>query len=241
MKILAIESSSNVASVAIMDEEKVIAEYTTDFKLTHSQTLLPMTEEIIRRTGTDKKSIDCIAISKGPGSFTGLRIGSATAKGLALALDIPIAAVPTVEAMAMNFSFTEYIVVPIMDARRDQVYTGIYDMKGLYPVEIMKQSAMSVNELIEKINSYGKDIILLGDGTDRFADIIKEGVLANVILAPSHKNRQKASLVGALGIKMFKEGDVESSDEHKPEYLRLSQAERELKEKQSNDNIQTND
>ena len=126
MTILAIESSSLVASVAITEDDVMIAEYTIDYKKTHSQTLLPMIDEMCRMTDFQLEKIDAIAVSAGPGSFTGLRIGSATAKGLGLALKKPLIHVPTVEAMAYNFYDTEKYIVPIMDARRNQVYTGIY-------------------------------------------------------------------------------------------------------------------
>ena len=126
MKILAIDSSGLVASVAVTEDDSLIAEYTTNYKKTHSQTLLPMLDEVKKMIELDLSCIDAIAVSAGPGSFTGLRIGSATAKGLGLALDKPIISVPTVDALAMNVYGTDHIVCPLMDARRSQVYTGIY-------------------------------------------------------------------------------------------------------------------
>ena len=126
MKILAIDSSGLVASVAVTEDDSLIAEYTTNYKKTHSQTLLPMLDEVKKMIELDLSCVDAIAVSAGPGSFTGLRIGSATAKGLGLALDKPIISVPTVDALAMNVYGTDHIVCPLMDARRSQVYTGIY-------------------------------------------------------------------------------------------------------------------
>ena len=127
MKILALDSSGLVASAAIVEDDVLIAEYTTDYKKTHSQTLLPMLDEIRQMIDLDLHTIDAIAISAGPGSFTGLRIGAATAKGLGLALNLPLVEVPTLEGLAFNLWGTDKLVCPIMDARRNQVYTGIYE------------------------------------------------------------------------------------------------------------------
>ena len=126
MRVLAIDSSGLTATVAIVEDDQTIAEYTTNYKKTHSQTLLPMIDEMVKMVDADLASIDAIAVSGGPGSFTGLRIGSATAKGLGLALDKPLIHVPTVEAMAYSMYGCEDIICPIMDARRKQVYTGLY-------------------------------------------------------------------------------------------------------------------
>ena len=156
MTILAIESSSLVASVAITEDDVMIAEYTIDYKKTHSQTLLPMIDEMCRMTDFQLEKIDAIAVSAGPGSFTGLRIGSATAKGLGLALKKPLIHVPTVEAMAYNFYDTEKYIVPIMDARRNQVYTGIYTSHEGNVEEVVGQCILLMDELIEKINPTGR-------------------------------------------------------------------------------------
>ena len=149
--ILAIDSSSLVASVALVDENTVIAEYTMNLKKTHSQTLLPMINEIFKMTGIDKKSLSAIAVTQGPGSFTGLRIGAATAKGLALALDLPIVGVSTIEMMAYNFNHCNKLICPIMDARRNQVYTGIYECEKDELKRVVEDVALSIEELIEKI------------------------------------------------------------------------------------------
>ena len=148
MKILGIESAALVASVAIIDENVTIAEYTTNFKKTHSETLLPMLDEIVKMTGVDIKELSAIAISGGPGSFTGLRIGAASAKGLGLALDLPLIHVPTLDAMALNIYSSDALIVPIMDARRNQVYTGIY--KNDHQLEVVRESmAVSIDELLD--------------------------------------------------------------------------------------------
>ena len=126
MKILGLDSSGIVASVAVVEDDTMIAEYSVNYKKTHSQTLLPMLDEVVKMTELDLNTIDAIAVAGGPGSFTGLRIGSATAKGLGLALEKPLISVPTVEALAFNLYDVQGLICPIMDARRNQVYTGIY-------------------------------------------------------------------------------------------------------------------
>ena len=130
MKILALDGFGLVASVAVAEDDNLIAEYTVNYKKTHSQTLLPMLDEIAKMTELDLNTIDAIAVAAGPGSFTGLRIGSATAKGLGLALKKPLIPIPTVEGLAYNLYGTKALICPLMDARRNQVYTGIYEFSG---------------------------------------------------------------------------------------------------------------
>lgn len=226
MKILGIESSSLVASAAIVTDDILTAEYTVNFKKTHSQTLLPMIDEIVRMTETELETIDAIAVSGGPGSFTGLRIGSATAKGLGLALKKPLIHIPTVDAMAWNLWGARGLVCPIMDAKRNQVYTGIYRMEnGLEAVK--EQCAMDMGALAEELNRLGESVIFLGDGVPVYKEIIEECVKVSVVFAPAHLNRQRAAAVAALGAIYFAEGKTETAAEHGPDYLRKSQAERE--------------
>ena len=131
MKILALDSSGLVASVAVAQNDNLIGEYTVNYKKTHSQTLLPMLDAVAKMIELDLKTVDAIAVAKGPGSFTGLRIGSATAKGLGLALDVPLIEMPTVDGLAYNLWGAKDLVCPLMDARRNQTYTGIYAFEGL--------------------------------------------------------------------------------------------------------------
>ncbi len=231
MRILALDSSGLVATVAILEDEQMIAEYTVNYKKTHSQTLLPMLDEIVKMTEFDLDSIDAIAVAGGPGSFTGLRIGAATAKGLGLALNKPLIHIPTVEGMAYCLWGQEGLICPIMDARRNQVYTGVYRfVDGEFQV-VEDQMALSVPELIVKLNEYGEKVTFLGDGVPVYKEQFLEGLTCPYTFAPAHMNRQRAGAVGALAIKYFQEGKVESARDHKPDYLRLSQAERERAEK----------
>ena len=233
MKILVLESSGLVASVAWMEDNKLVSEFTTNYKKTHSQTLLPMVDEMVKMVGVDLKELDAIAISKGPGSFTGLRIGSATAKGLSQALSIPVVSVSSLEGLAANLYGVEGLICPMMDARRAQVYTGLYAYEGEKLVPKMADSAIAVAELVEKINEIGEPVIFLGDGVPVYEAILKENLTVPYRFAPAHLNRQRAGAVGSIAAQNYIEGKVEASKDHKPEYLRKSQAERELLEKQN--------
>ncbi len=230
MRILALDSSGLVATVAILEDEQTIAEYTVNYKKTHSQTLLPMLDEIVKMTEFDLSTIDAIAVAGGPGSFTGLRIGSATAKGLGLALQKPLIHVSTVDGMAYSLFGNTGLICPIMDARRNQVYTGIYRFEHEFEV-VEEQMAISVQELIDKLNAYGEKVTFLGDGVPVYQSLFEEGLKVEYCFAPAHANRQRAAAVGVLGMKYYAEGKVESAREHQPDYLRLSQAERERAEK----------
>lgn len=262
MKILAIDSSGKTASVAVWEDDLILAEFYIHAKKTHSQTLLPMIEAVREKTELDMSEIDAIAVTAGPGSFTGLRIGSATAKGFGFALNKPIIAVPTLEALAYNLYGTERIICPLMDARRNQTYTGLYefvkqtgtgdvnsayegdrssssgeDCHGYYDMCVIKeQCAVPVEEILTACNEQackqaGRSVIFLGDGVPVFREQIKDQVTVPYSFAPAHMNRQRAAAVAALAAKYYKDGKVQTAAEHTPEYLRLSQAERERKEK----------
>ena len=222
MKLLVLDSSGLVASVALIEDDQLIAEYTTGNKLTHSQTLLPMLDEVIKRTSFEIEDIDAVAVAKGPGSFTGLRIGAATAKGLGLALDKPIIPVPTVDGLAYQLFGTSMIICPMMDARRKQVYTGFYRFEG---------SEMKVLKELTQLKEYNEPVVFLGDGVPVYKEEILEKMGDLAIFAPAHANRQRAAAVGTLAQVYFAQGIYESADEFVPEYLRKSQAEREREER----------
>ncbi len=230
MKILGIDSSGMVASVAIMSDGILLAEYSVNYKKTHSQTLLPMLDEIVRMTELDLENIDAIAVAAGPGSFTGLRIGSATVKGLGLALDKPIISVPTCHGLAYGLWGTDKLVCPIMDARRNQVYTGIYEFSNSELSVVLDQTAMGIEELVGLLNDMERSVIFTGDGIPVFSEYIRENIKCDFSFAPAHRNRQSAANIAAFGAVMYEKGQYESADEHKPIYLRKSQAEREREE-----------
>ncbi len=242
MKVLAIDSSGMTATVAVVEDSQTIAEYTVNFKKTHSQTLLPMIDTMGNMIELDLESIDAIAVAGGPGSFTGLRIGSATAKGLGLALNKPLIHVPTVDGLAYNLYGCEDIICPIMDARRKQVYTGMYtfarkEVEGSKETELVldvleSQNASPIEELIERLNVHGRPVVFLGDGVPVYENVIREKMRVPFSFAPASANRQRAAVVGALGIQYYKEGRFETAMEHQPDYLRVSQAERERAERE---------
>lgn len=227
MKLLALDSSGLVASVAVLEDDRLLAEYTINYKKTHSQTLLPMLDEIGKMIELDLNSLDAIAVAAGPGSFTGLRIGAATAKGLGLALDKPLIGVPTADALAYNLYDARQLICPMMDARRSQVYTGIYRFEDGKMNIITGQKAVKVEELMGELNALGQEVIFLGDGVPVYADLIREKIKVPYSFAPAHVNKQRAGSVGALGMVLYQSGQVQSAAEHQPEYLRVSQAERE--------------
>ena len=232
MKILALDSSGLVASVAVTEDDNLLGEYTSNYKKTHSQTLLPMLDEVAKMIELDLKTVDVIAVSAGPGSFTGLRIGSATAKGLALALDKKIVSVPTVDALAYNIWNCTDVICPLMDARRQQTYTGLYTFEDGRMQTLLPQCVVQIEEIINKVNDMGKPVVFLGDGVPVFADFIAQHCKVPYQYAPAHCNKQRAASVAALGAILYGEGKAEPAAEHKPDYLRLSQAERERQEKE---------
>lgn len=239
MRVLAIDSSGLTATVAVVEETQTVAEYTINYKKTHSQTLLPMIDEVVKMTELDLGTINAIAVAGGPGSFTGLRIGSATAKGLGLALNKPLIHVPTVDGLAYNVFGCEDIICPIMDAGRNQVYTGIYtfskkagEKEGRNLVEpvfqvIKMQMAVSIEELAERLNRYRRPVVFLGDGVPVYENVLAEKLTVPYSFAPAYMNRQRAAVVGTLAIQYYKSGKFETAEEHRPDYLRVSQAERE--------------
>lgn len=232
MRILALDSSGLVASVAIVEEDNLLAEYTMNYKKTHSQTLLPMLDELAQMIDLDMDTVDAIAVASGPGSFTGLRIGSATAKGLGLALKKPIISVPTVDGIAYNLCGHGRLVCPLMDARRNQTYTGIYSFEGNKMSTIVEQCAVAIEDIIEKINALQVPVTFLGDGVPVFAEQIEALCQVEYDYAPAHMNKQRAGAVGALAMQLYKEGHHTSAADHAPDYLRLSQAERERMERE---------
>lgn len=231
MKILAIESSGQAASVAVVEDEILRAEFTMNQKKTHSQTLLPMLEQMSKFIELDFNTIDAIAVSGGPGSFTGLRIGAATAKGLGLAWNKPLIFIPTVDGLAFNMWGSQNLVCPLMDARRNQTYTGLYQFSSNQMEILQKQCAVGIEEIIQQINERKQPVTFLGDGVKVFQNYIKEHITVSYSYAPAHMNEQRAASLAALGLLYFKEGKITLAADFQPDYLRLSQAERERKQK----------
>lgn len=229
MKILGIESAAMTASAAVLEDDRLVAEYTIDYKKTHSQTLLPMIAEIRDMIQLDLETLDAIAVSGGPGSFTGLRIGSTTAKGLGLALNKKLIHVPTLDAMAYQIFGTAGVICAMMDARKENVFAGIY--RNEQKLEIIKPSChVSVQELAEELNQLGEPVIFTGDGADAYWKQLEKYCSVPLRRAPAFACRARAGAVAALGAEYYKEGRVQAATEHVPDYLRVSQAERQLAE-----------
>ena len=227
MKILALDSSGLVASVAVVEDNQLLAEYTVNYKKTHSQTLLPMLDEIAKMIELDLETIDAIAVAAGPGSFTGLRIGSATAKGLGLALKKPLIPVPTVDALAYNLYDSTGVICPMMDARRNQVYAGVYRVGDMLLECVTGQKAVSIEDYIAELNDLGDPVTVLGDGVPVHREALQQGLNVAWQEAPAHMNRQSAASVAVLGARYYDEGKIVSAEAFRPDYLRKSQAERE--------------
>lgn len=227
MKILALETSGIVAGAAILDGDMIISEFILNNKLTHSQTLMPIIDEIVKKSGTDLKSIDYIACSAGPGSFTGLRIGAATAKGFGISLGKEVIGVPTLDALAYGIFNNDKIICPIIDARRSEVYTGFYTWDNGKFVNLTENTVMHIDDVLKKADSFDKEVIFLGDGVK----VHKDKILGNKKFseAPASCNMPKASLIGVLAKEMILEEKIEKFE---IKYLRKPQAERERLEKE---------
>ena len=232
MKLMAIESSGMTASAAILEDEKIVAEYSVNNKQTHSQTLVPMLEEIREMAGLQLEELDYIAVSGGPGSFTGLRIGSATAKGIAMVLDIPIVSVPTLEGLAMLAYPADGVVAALMDARNAQVFAGLYRFEDGRLQVVKDQAPMKVEELAQAVNELGETVTLTGDGAAVYRQQLEEMLQVPFRFMPPHLCAQRAGAVAVRALDYIREGKVESAAEHAPVYLRVSQAERVRAEKE---------
>ena len=235
MKILAIEASGPVAGCALLEDETLTAEYSVQYKKKHSQSLVPMLNEMKEMLDLDLSSIDFIAVTAGPGSFTGLRIGAATVKGLGLALDKPVLPVPTVDSLACGLYGTDRVICPLMDARRQQVYTGIYENKdGLRVLE--PQCVTALTEITGKLNELGREVIFLGDGVPVNEEALRDEMKVPYLIAPAHLNRQRAASTAVRAVQIYAEKGEEalvSADDFRPEYLRVPQAERERGDKRN--------
>ncbi len=239
MKILAVECSAGPASTAIMEDGNIIANAFCNVKVTHSQTLLPMVECVLKASGIALDEIDGFAVGAGPGSFTGIRIGISAIKGMAQARKLPCAAVSTLRAMAENYRESDCIVCSVMDARANQVYNAFFDITGGKIRRICKDRAISIAELSEEIKKISqnvkKSVIIVGDGTDIFFESVKD--IGCVVKSEAVKRYQNACGIATASIDIFKTGNAVTAEELLPTYLRLPQAERELKKNRSGENV----
>lgn len=235
MNILAIDASGIAGSIAYMKDNKLIGEYYICDKLTHSETIMPMMEHMRQLLGLELNAIDVIAVTSGPGSFTGLRIGVTTAKALALALDKPIIGVPTLDAIAHNITHTESIICPIMDARRNQVYTALYKWENKELLRLTDYMAIDIDDYLHQLSDNYEKIIFLGDGVWQYKDRIEEQLEKKAEFAASYLNLQRAGTLTEIASKEYDKGNAVSASEFVPMYLRKSQAEREREAREKND------
>lgn len=227
MKILAVDTSSKVASCALAEDDKLLAECVVNNGLTHSQTILPMIDEVLKKSGTDIENIDVFAVTNGPGSFTGLRIGVTTIKALAHATGKKVVGVNTLEALCYNLPYCPHIISPIMDARREQVYNAFYRFEDGVLKEITAPRAARLVDCLEELKKMGEKVVFLGDGINVFRDKIEKELGNSALFAPQTVNGQRASSVAEAS----KSKTAIGYGELKPEYFRKSQAERELEER----------
>ncbi len=228
MNILAIESSAVTASVAVLKDDLLAAEYTINYKKTHSQTLLPMIDEVFDMTEMEPEQIDIVAVSVGPGSFTGLRIGAATGKGIALSLDKDMVEVSTLEALAYNLYGTDKLICPIMDAKRSHVYAGVYKFEKDKALCTVRNSMLvSYEELAKLLNELGQEVVFVGDGIAVAAETLSAALSVNYEFAPAHMNTQRAGSVAMVARDKVEKKETVSAAALRPDYLRPSQAERE--------------
>lgn len=234
MLILAIDSSATAASVAFLEDDKLIGEFFVNTDFTHSRTLVPMIDDLCKVTGKTISDIDLVAVTNGPGSFTGVRIGVSVAKGLGFERNIETLAVSTLEAMAYNLISTDCIVCASMDARRDQVYNAMFRINRGRVERLCDDRAISLDDLgREMLKSFSNErIITVGDGAEITFDKLSRDC-KNLEIANINQRFQRAASVALCAVTGIKNGVVPiRSSELLPSYLRLSQAERELKNKQ---------
>ena len=232
MKILAIDTTACPVSAALVDDGRLLGEFYLSIKTTHSQTLMPVVSSLLDNTKTSVKDIDVFAVNAGPGSFTGVRIGVASVKGLAMPLDKPCAAVSTLESMAYCMPLTSGIVCAVMDARCSQVYNALFRIDNGNVGRITEDRALSLTELEEELSGYYETVYLIGDGAQLCFDSFGRDA-DNIVLTPENIRFQHAYGTAAAAAKMASENRLCSCDELMPVYLRLPQAERELKARQA--------
>jgi tRNA threonylcarbamoyladenosine biosynthesis protein TsaB len=234
MKILAIDTTAAAASAALCEDDFLAGEYFVNLKQTHSQTIMPMIGSLLKTCGVSPRDIDLFAVSGGPGSFTGVRIGVAAIKGLALPFDTPCVNVSSLEALAYNYAGADCVVCSAMDARRNQFYNALFeahcgDLKRLTPDRAIAFTDLEKD--IRELISLGKRILIVGDGAKLCYNNLKGEDEDNICLAPQNLRYARASSVAAVAFRQYNAGETVTAEKLLPSYLRLPQAERELKKR----------
>ncbi|WP_163195705.1 tRNA (adenosine(37)-N6)-threonylcarbamoyltransferase complex dimerization subunit type 1 TsaB [Clostridium thermarum] len=225
MRVLSIDTATEAASCAVIEDNKLLGEITFNFEKQHSVILMPMIDNLLGSIHLDISDIDGFVSSKGPGSFTGLRIGMSTIKGLSFGTQKPFISVSTLDALAYNLAYSSGIICPILDALRNNIYTAFYTFEGEDLKRISDYMVISIDKLINKLKDE-KAVHFIGDGTGKFKDILKSNISGSYF-APCHLNFARASSLGQLGLGLLKQGIAEDLNQSTPIYLRKSQAERE--------------
>ena len=226
MKLLGFESSAKAVSTSLLSDGALLAEYTQNSGQTHSRTLMEMAKDMLVNCGLTPQDIDTVAVAAGPGSFTGVRIGVSAAKGFAWGADLPCYGVSTLEAMARSLGVYQGYVLGVMDARRAQVYAGLFHADCGKYTRVMEDSAISLEDLREVLQKCSEPIFLVGDGSILCYNTLLESVPA-LVLPPEHRMHQRADGVALAALEMIDRGDPGDGITLTPNYLRLSQAERE--------------
>lgn len=233
MLILAFETTAKAGSVALLEDGKLLAESYQNTGLTHSQTLMVMAEDMLKAAGKTVAEVSAVAVAEGPGSFTGVRIGVAAAKGLAWGGELPCYGVSTLEAMALTLGAYQGYVCPVMDARRSQVYNALFYVNHGILERKTEDRAIALSDLAEELNCKEEPIFLVGDGSNLTYSTLKDAI-PNLVLPPEHRMHQRASGVALAAAEKIAAGETGDGAALTPNYLRLSQAERERMEKQKN-------
>lgn len=233
MLILAVDSATPVAGVALLNEDKLIREEFVNYKKNHSETLMPMIDEVLSECGCTLQDLSAVAVTVGPGSFTGLRIGLATVKGLSMAMGKPVIAISTLDVLAHNIILSNALVCPLLDARKQEVYAALYDVLDLVPQRLVEEMACSPGNLVELIREtairLGKErIIMLGDGFYPYKDFFRQQLGQKLQIAPHHLMLPRAAALGSLAVKKYERQDFEDAFNLRPRYIRLSEAEYKL-------------
>ena len=233
MLILAFETTAKAGSVALLEDNRLLAESYQNTGLTHSQTLMVMAEDMLKAAGKSMADVTAVAVAEGPGSFTGVRIGVAAAKGLAWGGELPCYGVSTLESMALTLGAYQGYICPVMDARRSQVYNALFYVNSGVMERVSEDRAIALSDLAEELKVLKEPIFLVGDGSNLTYNTLRDSIPA-LVLPPEHRMHQRASGVALAAAKKIAAGDPGDAAAMVPNYLRLSQAERERMEKQKN-------
>lgn len=231
MKILALDSSSIVATVALVDEEKLMGEIIVNHKKNHSEKLMPIIEQLLDEVEERIEDVDGFGVCVGPGSFTGIRIGVSTVKAFAQATHKPLVGISTLEGLAFQLPYSRGIICPLLDAQRNQIYTGLYKWEGNQMFSIEEDQAIKVEEWIEKLKDRTEDIHLVGDGVAKFSSLFQKKLGEKVSVAPSIVRMPRASSIASLALQRIQKGEITDYKDLHPHYIRQSQAEQNLKRK----------